>query len=623
MRIKPNVVPYNYKSPAQQVINLERLDGGLNLWDLEYKLRPNQSPNMLNMKWKDGALCSRRGQEDLYEGALGAVVASTDRPFYDYVIFHAGTDIYKMNPTTGAYASIKSDLGSEVGGQFFIFDDYLYYKTRGVYLKISSTFVVSDVVGYVPLVAINMKPDGTGGSLQQSENRLSKYKRFRFTADGTSTIYYVPIQGLDTDVTPTVTVNGTAVAAFTTDFTLGKLTFTTAPAQTNPVTLNNVEITVAKTDSNATASIMECVYAHTYGLGNDTSVVMAGSLNQPNAYFWSGVNMIADPSYFPFDYYNLQGQSDDPITGFGRQQGFLMIFKERSIGKTSFTIETISGRDFINLPYTGVNPNIGCDLPKTIQLVQNNLVFANSVGGVHIIRDTTMANENNITGLSRNINGSDNDSDRYGLLQAVRSVNPSYVLAFDDTSRYWVVANGEAYVWDYSISNKINEEETLSWFRFNNIAANVFCRVTNDVIYGSTEGKWTKFVDTYSDYGTAFEKRYVFAVQDFGRYDRLKTVDKVIFVTRADDFSVMDVTYRTDYRDRIDDTPIKSMSYTLVPRNLRQRTLGVIRFAKSSVRRPRALHVRHFSMSLYNNTVGSGMSLVSAQIFFHYEGEDR
>lgn len=624
MRIRPDVVAYHYKSPPVQSINLDRLDGGLNLWDLEYKLKPNQSPNMLNMRWRDGALSSRRGQEYLYEGALGAVVASHERLFNGFVVFHAGTNLYKMNPDTGAYSVIKESIGTEVGGQFFAFGDYLYYKTRGVYLKITAEFVAEEVVGYVPLVAMNLRPDGTGGDLQQSENRLSKFKRFKYSADGTAKIYYVPIQGLDADVVPLVKVNGVLVTDFTTDYALGKLTFTTAPEQTNPITINNVEITVAKSDADTFNSIMDSRYAHTYGLGSDVGVVMAGSFKQTNAYFWSGVSLVADPSYFPFDYFNLAGQSDDAVTGFGKQQGLLMIFSERSIGKTNFTIDSISGRDFINLPYTPVNSRIGCDLPKTIQLVQNNLVFANTSGGVYMVRDTTIANENTVVGISRNINGSDNDPDRGGMLKAVRSVEPHTVLAFDDNDRYWVVADGEAYVWDYTLSDRVSEEETLSWFRFNNITANCYVRTGDDIIYGSLAGKWTRFVaDAHSDYGEAIEKRYVFAVQYFGTYDRLKTVDKVIFSTRTDNFSTMDVTYRTDYLNRKDDTPVVSSSYTLVPRKLNMRTLGVIRFARSNIRKPGARHIRYFSVELYNNRKGSGMSLVSAQIFFNLNGEDR
>ena len=39
-----------------------RLDGGLNLYNLDYQLNSNESPDMKNLRWKDGALGCRAGQ---------------------------------------------------------------------------------------------------------------------------------------------------------------------------------------------------------------------------------------------------------------------------------------------------------------------------------------------------------------------------------------------------------------------------------------------------------------------------------------------------------------------------------------------------------------------------------
>ena len=38
------------------------LAGGLNIWELDYRLRANESPDMRNLIWKDGCLNSRAGQ---------------------------------------------------------------------------------------------------------------------------------------------------------------------------------------------------------------------------------------------------------------------------------------------------------------------------------------------------------------------------------------------------------------------------------------------------------------------------------------------------------------------------------------------------------------------------------
>ena len=134
---------------------------------------------------------------------------------------------------------------------------------------------------------------------------------------------------------------------------------------------------------------MDCRYAAVYGGTGELCVVMAGSEDQPNAYFWSGnSNIKMDASYFPMEQVQLASSTEERITGFGKQQDNLIIFKEGSVGKTTLGTQTINDRIFIDLPYIPINASIGCDLPWSIQLVENNLVFANR-SGVYIILDTT------------------------------------------------------------------------------------------------------------------------------------------------------------------------------------------------------------------------------------------
>lgn len=612
------------RPPKEYIINLERLDGGLNLWELDYRLESNQSPNLINMYWVDGALSSRQGQEYINTEALGMIVAAYDREYKGYGVFHAGTNLYKMNIASGEIVVIKENIGSTAGGTFFTFKNDLYYKTVGAYLKISATFTVTVVEGYIPTIAMNSKPNGSGASLYQSENRLSRYKKVLYTSDGSSKTYKLPVDNCDADFTPIVKVSGVEVTSgYTYNAVKGEVVFTEAITQTEPATQNNVEITYAKTNSDAYNTVMSCPYAATYGSTNDVCVVVGGSSTQANIYCWSGVNIVADASYFPIEYYNLADQADERITGFGKQQDMLIVFKERSVGKVSFSTDTINDKAVITLNYTNINSNIGCDLPRTIQLVLNNLVFANSYAGVYALLDTSEANENNILRISRNINGGVGALDTKGLLYDIKQSPPIRVTSVDDDTRYWIVANGNAYVWDYTLSSNIADEGRLSWFKFDNINANAWIKNSNGVYYGSVGGYWTRFTNKYEDYGESFSRVYDFAVQSFGGHSRLKDVFKVIFVTRTDQETYLDITYKTDYGTRMDATPIISMGYRLVPRNLAYRMLEVVKYAKVSVRKPRALHIRHFAMSLTNNKKGTGMSLVSAQIFYKYSGEDR
>ena len=64
----PHKLNESYFAPhAFRSIDVSRLDGGLNLWDLDYKMPVNQSPDMVNLYWKDGCLSSRQGQEYVFD----------------------------------------------------------------------------------------------------------------------------------------------------------------------------------------------------------------------------------------------------------------------------------------------------------------------------------------------------------------------------------------------------------------------------------------------------------------------------------------------------------------------------------------------------------------------------
>lgn len=409
---------------------------------------------------------------------------------------------------------------------------------------------------------------------------------------------------------------------FTVNRTTGVITFGSAPAQSSPIVPNNVKVTCYKGDEATKQSILACRCVTVYGSGTTLAVVCGGNSAQPNAYFWSGNTSVSvDAGYFPFDYYNFAGQADEYITGFGKQQSMLIILKERSIGKAHFEIETISGRDYLRLAYRQINEIIGCNLPKTIQLVENNLVFANTYAGVHILLDTSAAGENNVIRLSRNVNGPDDAN--YGLLHDVRAVSGDVVTAFDDSQRYWITANGHAYLWDYTISSYRTKEERLSWFLFDNITPVCWFHTEAGSYYGRTDGSLVTFANRFSDFDEPIVRRYTFATQAFGTYEVLKDVLKVIFAVRSDTNTLIRITYKTDYEEREDLTPINAYSYSLVPRNLSFRNLNVLVFAKTAVRMPRCFHVRHFSMTLENSTKNTDMSVISAQIIYRYMREDR
>lgn len=614
------------------------LAGGLNIWELDYRLRANESPDMRNLVWKDGCLNSRDGQVWVYDTVRSPGVTAYDSLFHGYVFFHAGTSVYKCAPDgSDDPVAVYTNAVMTERGTFFLYDTRLYYKAPGVYVQIeysNDSFTAADVVGYVPTTYINCSPSNGAGTEYQPENFISSRKTLEYNAESGVTAYHLPV--LATSIAEIKVDGATLVEGtdFTYDSTTGVVTFAVAPPVTVPPTNNTVHITYVLENTVAMNNIMDCPYAAVYGGTGSLCIVMGGSLTQPNAYFWNGNNVAMDATYWPMTQYQLAGDSSDPITGFGKQQSYLVIFKKRTVGRTmistqyvssgdiTFGLTNDSGRLTIDLPYVQINDKIGCDLPWTIQLIENNLVWCNTEQGVHILKDSSSAYENNVVCLSRKVNGS---KTKHGLLDDVREGDPARICSCDDTRKYWVVVNGHAWLWDYSLS----EYKDPSWFYFTNINGVAFIVYNEDVYHVDGSGRLTHFERTFADYGTdeenaaAIDKVFQFATQNFGSYDHLKNVNSIIIAMRSDTNGTTLLTYITDYERREDLSPLKVRHWLLSPRNLSYRSLAGRGFAEVFRRRPMCRRVKHYTMRLENNAIGEDLSVVSAQIFYNFQGKDR
>ena len=611
-------------SPSREcTIDFPRLDGGLNTWDLSYRLGANESPDMKNLWWKNGALCSRDGQVYVSDKALGEAKSAYEGLYYDHAFFHIGdklysayipgTDVSEMQRNGVVLKEVRSGVGESIGA-WFRYGDKLYYKNRGGYYAISvdgETVSCDDVQAYTPTILINTEPTTAAGDEYQGENRLSGQKTVWYSTVAGVKEYHLPVQNVDSvDKVVVDDVQLTEGEEYQVNLEAGTVTFAAEPIHHDPVRANTVRITYTKANPDAYKSIMDCDRAAVYGGDQNVCIVLAGSVAQPNAYFWCGNHAIMDPGYFPFEQYNLAGDAQDAITGFGKQQNMLLVFKERSVGRSSMsTSKMANGRVLLTMNYASINAAIGCDLPGSIQLIENNLVFASTRNGVCIVRDSSSAHENNIMPISRKV-----DNGLIALLRKAQSV-----CSHDDGERYWIAADGEVYCWAYTLSGYTNPV----WFYFTDIHAKAFLGAGLSTLHVDAEGRVSAMHRIFTDYGRAIEKKYRFAAQTMGGYDRLKDVTDVIFAVRGDTNTFLDVDYITDYDVRRDLTPVRATSWRLSPRDMTFRDMSISRFNAVARRKPGCRHVRHFAMELSNNERGMDMAVISAQMHYRYQGRDR
>lgn len=164
---------------------------------------------------------------------------------------------------------------------------------------------------------------------------------------------------------------------------------------------------------------------------------------------WSGLN---DPTYFPENSYFYVGDKTEKVTGFGKQQDMLIIFKERETWYTQYQRNTdITAEDLINqtvvdytsssvyFPLTQINPNIGCPYPESVQLCRNRLVWLGKNGTVHTLVSNNQYNERSIYTVSEMVQR--RLKDEKGL---------SKVSSADWNGWYCLFVNNKLYLMDYN-----------------------------------------------------------------------------------------------------------------------------------------------------------------------------
>ena len=596
---------------TEYVQEFTNLYGGLNLRDADCRLKANESPEMKNLLWKDGMLRSRKGQRWLSSSELGTGHAAFEKPWHGHIFCHIGTKLYSFDAQSGSYIELCSGV-PEVRGTFFLYGNKLYYKTRGAYKVITASyandawsFTAANVIPYIPVVLINADPTTAAGDLYQPENRLQSRKIVWYNASQGIRQYHLPVKA--TTVTR-VEVDGVSLStgwAYNTQ--TGIVTFNTAPPVTDPPTNNTVRITYLLENPEAYQSIDDCRYCTVYGGTGELCVVMAGSTEQPNAYFWSGNSDIKmDASYFPMEQYQLASSTEERVTGFGRQQDNLIVFKEGSVGKTTLGTAVLNDRVYIDMPYVPINASIGCNLPWSIQLVENNLVFANS-SGVYMLLDTTAANENNIFCISRKLGDRRFESAE------------DQTCSCDDGKRYYLTGNGETCCWDYDISSY----KDPSWFYLTNTNAIAYI-LAEELCHLDALGRLTTLQEEFNDYGESIERIYRFPVSSFGGYDRRKNINSVIVTLGAYERENTELIYITDYETRADLT-----NPEVVPEEIYEASRIVGTRPQSGMvpavfrRRPMCRRVLHFTMKLRNNNINEDLELIGAQVFYNHQGRLR
>jgi len=581
------------------VDNESSLNGGLCL-DEESSIKLNQSPynGILNMCLDNGGqLTKRPGQKNLFTSLGAGGINGLYGDFKGYTIFSHSNKIYKQK---GTEAPIEIYTGSANAKTFFFaYNGILYLLNGSQYLQWDGS-TMKAVAPYIPQVSINRKPDGSQSTVNESWNMIGAGFKDSFNGDGTTKIYKLSLNGLDS-TTVTCNVGGKEGTEFTVDRAAGTVTFNTAPGSGN----NNVEITAYKTIPGLASNILKC----TKGIEFSSRIFVTGNTDLANYYFATGLTDLIDASYFPQKYqYAIRG-SEKAVTGFRVHHNKLIVFKE----DLTCTVDAATGLDnTASFPMQYLNTDIGCDIADSIQLVNNNIVFANTYGGVYMVVSTQIQGEKSILPISQNVNG---NVDRPGLLA---ELNLKSACSMDHNYKYYLCVNSRCYVLDYKEGLDVIDPLNLKWFLYDNINANNFVLRGTELIYGhKEEGRLITFQNNLNDFGQPIKAIYTTKLLDFGTPDYLKTIRYIWYTLKANSTAKISLKFLTDnsnlkISEDIPDNLNRSFSWDNF--NWSSFTWNILNFAPTIRVKAKLKKIKYFQIVFENNVLNENLTVINLVI---------
>ncbi len=318
---------------------------------------------------------------------------------------------------------------------------------------------------------------------------------------------------------------------FTVDRTTGRVNFAAGirPHGAPMTGTNNVWITAHKTITGAKQKISGCTMAVRFGgesagLAGGTRVFVTGNAAYPYHYWRSdiGLHVSAGMTYFPDLSEEVLDQNSEPITAAAKMGEQLILFKENSVFAVGYSFDG----ENVYYPVRECNNSVGCDMPGSVQLIDNRLVFGHSRSGINMLVSTNNALENIVKPLSANINT---------LL--LREKNLQNAVSCDFSRYYWLCVNGRVFLWNYGATPYYDyadydrAQRRLAWYRFDNMGAAVFTNLGEQLCYGGAEGL-VALTRGHNDFGKAINAYFKSKAFDLGSPDELKT-----FVTLYPGFS--------------------------------------------------------------------------------------
>lgn len=431
-------------------------------------------------------------------------------------LIHSGTVLYEWSnfpsePTSETLKQLYADMNNK-RSKYNKLDSKLYINDGKNYLVYDGTILkkVKDEA-FVPRTTISRTAGNMGGGETLQDVNLLQPKRINsFVGDGTSKIFYLDAQNIDS-TTVTVTVDNkkqTENSDFTVDRVNGKVTFNTAPSKPNLSGEDNVFITFSKTISGYEDRINKCTKALLF----DNRMFFTGNPDFPNAVFHSELN---NPAYISDLSYYEDGSSDSSITGMTVGNNVLWIFKNLDQNNANVfyhepTLDLEHGKIY---PTKQGNVSVGCYVDSTN--FQDDIVYLSRYG-LEGISTEKIDSKQAIAHRSFMVDVKMTNENNYK--DAMMTEYQGYLL---------ILVNGKIYLADSRQKYANLDSFGYEWFYWDFTDINpTLLKEYNDKLYIGTDNGSIFILEGTNDNGKTIISYWTTPMDNFGYNNQLKTTNK-------------------------------------------------------------------------------------------------
>lgn len=488
----------SYSSSSIKSAILATADAGVNYGTDSLLIDDGQASDLKNMWLKNGILTSKPALSEKIHAFTEGQNINSLTTFEDAAIIHIGTELYKFdgNEATLLLEGLPDarSIPVEFAGKLFL------YSKQTVF-TVTRDFEAKEEFPYAPLCYISSTSQPISDFLPNILAPTISYEFKARSCTATSTEKYNLPDDMDLTRPCRVYYNGELLKPEN-YYHDDRWLYVTGILQSD---YHYMKLSYYSTNEEFDLSqrIWGCTAGSSFGGGtlDGTRVILGGNSEYPGRYFTSE---LGDGLCFYEDSGGVIGAGTEDITAFSKQYVYLMIFTKNTVSRMSYTYDTDLGGYFT---VKTISTSIGCDIPGSVEMVDNRTVFANT-DGIYIIDVTDNFDELNIVPISKNI------TDNYGT-KGYFSVSKEELLQgkcclYD--RKYMFLAGQHIFIWDYgqvaysSSSDFVKSAKRLVWFEFDSEeAGHLF--VTNRKLFCLKQNG----IYAYDESRRLAQEEYVFA----------------------------------------------------------------------------------------------------------------